>query len=421
MFQNNEKMCQLTECLACGSEALALVLDLHTQPLANSYKASPTEKQETFPLAINRCESCFHVQLTHAVNPDLMFKDYLYMSGTSNAMDNHFKWFANYTYEYFCALSAIRPSKVLDIGCNDGSQLNHYKNLNMMTHGVDPATNLHVHSSKKHLVYPTYFDMTFVERYHAYYDIIVAQNVFAHNYDPKAFLSAARNIMSNDSLLFIQTSQSDMILNGEFDTIYHEHISFYNVRSMRRLCERVGLYLIDVTKCPLHGNSYIFVISKNKLVNRPNNIQNLEDMEAKSGLYSVVTYTDYAKRAMSIAQKLKAVLTGLKEDYGVKIVGYGAAAKGMTLLNYIGFTEDHIDYIVDDNPLKAGMYTPGSNIEICGSSRIFLEPLDKALVFVPLAWNFYDSIVPRIKEIRKEASQTDYYVKYFPEVLVRSS
>ena len=121
-------------------------------------------------------------------------------------------------------------------------------------------------------------------------DIIVAQNVFAHNYDPKGFLTAARNLMTENSLLFVQTSQADMIKNNEFDTIYHEHISFYNINSMNELCKRSCMYIVDVIKCPLHGNSYIFVISKNKNMSRPANIANHIAMEKKAGLLSEQTY-----------------------------------------------------------------------------------------------------------------------------------
>lgn len=416
MFSQNNDIAVLDECLACGSNSLVSVLDLKTQPLANSYKDFKSENQSSFPLAINRCTTCHHVQLTHAVNPDLMFKNYMYVSGTSATMNDHFKWFANYTYEYFTALSALKPTRVLDIGCNDGSQLNHFKNLGMVTVGVDPALNLHAMSGKKHMVYPTYFDMKFVEDHPGVYDILVAQNVFAHNYNPKAFLTAARNLMSHDSLLFIQTSQADMILNSEFDTIYHEHVSFFNTRSMRMLCERAGLYLMDSIKCPLHGNSYIFVVTKNKLVARPHNVSNIEEMEKTRGLYSPVKYTEYALRSNAIAQELKSTLMEYKKE-GWKVIGYGAAAKGMTLLNYAGLDDTVFDYIVDDNVLKQGKFTPGTNIEIVGSARVTLEDPKTSLVFVPLAWNFYGEIVSKIKRLRPDS--TDDYVQYFPEVMVK--
>lgn len=253
MFENSNVL-ELTECLACGSEHLIPVLDLGKQPLANSYKDSKIEVQEEFPLAINRCQECYHVQLTHAVNPELLFKNYLYVSGTSETMREHFQWFADASMEIFQKYNNRGATDVLDIGCNDGSQLDQFKNLGLKTYGIDPATNLHERSSKNHTVWNEYFNMDFYIRNPFKFDIITAQNVFAHNYDPIAFLQVIRNMMDDETLLFIQTSQADMIKNNEFDTIYHEHISFYNVKSMNELCSRMGLYLIDVSKCPLHGN-----------------------------------------------------------------------------------------------------------------------------------------------------------------------
>lgn len=406
-----KNLVELKDCLACGSDELALTLNLNDQPLANSYKTTKDEVQEYFPLAINRCKHCFHVQLTHAVNPELIFKNYLYVSGTSNTMKEYFKWFAQYTFEYFENISALKPYCVLDIGCNDGSQLDAYLSLNMKTFGVDPAENLFKVSSKKHTVWPEFFNMDFVINHDKIFDIIIAQNVFAHNYDPKMFLRSARNLMNNTSLLFIQTSQADMILNNEFDTIYHEHINFFNVNSMNELCSRVGLYLMDVIKTPLHGNSYLFVITKNKNISRPANIINSINMEKKAGLLSEKTYDTYAKNCNDIVHELKSKLDDYRNTTTLPIVGYGAAAKGMTLLNY---AKIDLDFIVDDNPLKQGLFTPGMNIPIVGSEKILNE---KTTVFVPLAWNFFDEIKSKIKENRPNTN--DLFVKYFPKVEVQ--
>jgi SAM-dependent methyltransferase len=403
---------ELKECLACGSSHLKLTFNLGEQPLANSYKDSPDEIQEAFPLAINRCEKCYHVQLTHAVNPELMFKEYLYVSGTSLIMRQHFDWFANFTKEYFNFANALTPTTVLDIGCNDGTQLDYFQEKGFTTFGVDPAENLYERSSKNHKVYKTFFDMDFVVNHPGTFDIITAQNVFAHNYDPLKFLCAARNVMNNDSLLFIQTSQADMILNNEFDTIYHEHINFFNINSMNELCKRKDLYLIDVVKCPLHGNSYVFVISKNKSIRRLAHIQNLIDMERKAGLMSEKTYEDYAIKCEKVVSQLRSVCDDYNRlDVGFSVVGYGAAAKGMTLLNY---SKIKLDFIIDDNPLKQGKYTPGSNVLIVSSDG--LNDIKNGILFIPLAWNFYDEIRGKIKSVRN--NEYDLFCKYFPKVEV---
>jgi len=344
-----------------------------------------------------------------------MFKEYLYVSGTSNTMREHFKWFAEYARESFMTYNKHSAYSVLDIGCNDGSQLDAFKKSGApYTFGVDPASNLYeVSSSKGHTIWNAFFDMSYVTENPNYYDIIVAQNVFAHNYDPIAFLQAVRNVMDEDSMLFIQTSQADMIKNGEFDTIYHEHISFYNINSMNELCKRMNLYLIDVTKCPLHGNSYIFTISKNSTLNRPAHILNLIDMERKAGLLTDQTYIDYAEKCKKITKELRETVERYQSyEVGFNVVGYGAAAKGMTLLNFSGIKPD---FIVDDNPLKQGKFTPGSNVPIVGPEK--LDELRSATLFIPLAWNFFDEIRFRIKQRRN--NQYDRFITYFPKVEIK--
>lgn len=406
---------ELKECLACGSSDLKMTLDLGFQPLANSYRADKLEWLEMFPLSINRCEKCFHVQLTHAVNPDLMFKDYLYVSGTSQTMKDHFRWFADYSKEYYELLSGEYLETVLDIGCNDGSQLNYFLSDTIKTYGVDPAENLaEISRLNGHDIHVGYFDGDFSRRA-GNYNILIAQNVFAHNYDPLTFLRHAKNIMSSNSLLFIQTSQADMILNNEFDTIYHEHISFYNINSMNELCKRAGLQLIDVTKCPLHGNSYIFVISLWEWNARPANVANLIEMERRSGLLTDSTYVEYAEKCDRIAIELREAVNRAKK-VGYKVIGYGAAAKGMTLLNFAGLSFNDIDYIIDDNPLKQGLYTPGSSIPITsGDILSSLDPNAK-IMFIPLAWNFFDEISAKIRS--KRDNKEDRFMKYFPTLTV---
>ena len=408
MFSQNSNCIELKDCVACGSHRLKLVLDLGNQPLANSYKLKKDEFQEEYPLAINRCEDCFHVQLSHSVNPKLMFTDYLYVTGTSKTMHKHCEDFANLVD------SMVHAKTVLDIGCNDGTQLDYFANLNYETFGVDPAENLYDRSSKNHKVWCNFFNLDFVEKIENKFDAIVAQNVFAHGPNPLGFLMAAKRVMHDDSLLFIQTSQANMIQNNEFDTIYHEHISFFNSQSMKKLCERAGLHLVDVKHMPIHGTSYIFVISKTP---RNGNVNEIIQKEKDIGLYDEQTYVKYANRCNQIVEELlEAVSKFSRSDVGWVCVGYGAPAKGMTLLNY---SKLKLDYIVDDNPLKQNRFTPGSSIPIYSSDVI--QNHNDAICFIPLAWNFYDEIVSKIKQIRKDKFHvgSDQFITYFPKVEIK--
>ncbi len=215
--------------------------------------------------------------------------------------------------------------------------------------------------------------------------------------------------MNNNSFLYIQTSQSDMIRNNQFDTIYHEHISFFNINSFNELVKRTGLHLVDVIKTPVHGISYLFILHKEPM--NEHKVQNLIDVEREQGLLSIKTYEDYRNRVLEIVDTFKLLVedSGDFEDY--KIVGYGAAAKGMTLLN---FAQVDLDYIIDDNPLKQGLLTPGRNTKICSIDALKQYTDSDKILFVPLAWNFYEEIRERIKKVRN--NKNDMFLKYFPTV-----
>ena len=381
-----ENLQEIKKCLACDHDNLKMVLDLNNQPLANSYKNSKDAVEDSFPLAIKVCQVCHHVQLTHIVNPDLIYKNYLYVSGTTKTYVDYMDWYAKFCIEKL----GHTPSSVLDIGCNDGSQLDKFKALNVDTYGVDPAENLYETSSKNHKVTCGYFD----DKYNRSHDIITIQNAFAHNPNPLELLKNCKKNLEIDGLLFIQTSQADMILNNEFDTIYHEHISYYNIKSMMFLCNRAGLNLIDVVKTPIHGTSYIFIISADR--SAPNTIKNLVEMETAAGLYDNFTYTKYTsnciEKVANFAERVE-----YWRDQGYKIVGYGAPAKGNTFLN---FARIPLDIIIDDNKLKQGLFTPGSSIEIVGSEILGTYTEDDKVLFIPLAWNFFKEIKQRILSVR---------------------
>jgi SAM-dependent methyltransferase len=381
-----EHLQEIKNCLACDHDELKLVLDLNNQPLANSYKNSKDAVEDSFPLAIKVCQNCHHVQLTHIVNPDLIYKNYLYVSGTTKTYVDYMDWYAKFCIE---KLGHV-PSSVLDIGCNDGSQLDKFKALNVDTYGVDPAENLYETSSKNHKVICGYFD----DKYSHSHDIITIQNAFAHNPNPLELLKNCKKNLAINGLLFIQTSQSDMILNNEFDTIYHEHISYYNIKSMMLLCNRAGLNLIDVVKTSIHGTSYIFIISADE--SAPSTIKNLVDMETAAGLYTNDTYTKYRSNCISKVSNFIEKVQYWK-DQGYKIVGYGAPAKGNTFLN---FARIPLDIIIDDNKLKQGLFTPGSSIEIVGSEILSTYTEGDKVLFIPLAWNFFKEIKQRILSVR---------------------
>jgi len=384
---------KLTNCLCCGGTNLEDILNLNNQPLANSYLETVDEKEYSYPLGINYCMDCTHIQLTHVVDPDKLFKHYLYVSGTTKTLKDYFDWFVDFTRKY------TEGKKVLDIACNDGTQLDSYKEKGFITYGIDPAENLYPESSKKHSIVCDYF--TSAKQFDTKFDIITAQNVFAHNSYPKEFLESCKDALDTNGCIFIQTSQADMVANNQFDTIYHEHISFFSVKSFCALAHRAGLNVIDVTRTPIHGTSFVFVLSKD-----------LPDQSEKFiAEEQTLTYRimlKYANNCIRIAKETKAMVEALQKQ-GIKVIGYGAAAKGNTFLNFSKF---NLDYIVDDNPLKHRMFSPGSKIPILPPNTLFGE--EGEICVVPLAWNFFDEI--KSKVLSRKSDKINF-LKYFPEVV----
>lgn len=396
---------EVKKCRCCGNSNLEEILDLGEQPLANSYHKKD-EVLIKFPLKLMLCDKCLHSQLSIVVNPDLMFKNYLYTSGTSKTLNDYFSLFAHEVMQ-----DCEKDTKVLDIACNDGTQLDYFRKLGAKTYGVDPAENLCTISSKKgHIVVNDYWnENSFMQLSHRKpFDIIIAQNVFAHVHDLVKFLNLCKLSMHQNSVLYIQTSQCNMFKNFEFDTIYHEHLSYFSVNSMNAILDKHNLYISDVTKVPVHGKSFLFTITQNKNNQDKYLIDWLEqewkDFDDK--IYKVFSLAS-KKIVMNLYRKIYQYKTS-EEKY--KIIGFGAAAKGNTLLN---FGNIKLDYIVDDNPLKWGLYTPGTDILIKNPDELLKEK-DERIVFVPLAWNFYDEIYKKVKQRRP--NNDDIFIKYFPEL-----
>lgn len=391
MFKNIDR------CLCCDSNNLKEILNLGDQALANSYHHK-YEKLDRFPLRLNLCRKCYHLQLSIAIDPNLMFKNYLYVSGTSKTLNNYFEGFAQ-------KIRNLHPQakSILDIACNDGTQLDYFSKLGFDTYGIDPAENIYpISSAKGHNIYCDYFNKDTVKKIDKTFDIILAQNVFAHNANPLEFLQAAKEILNDNGTIYIQTSQSNMIKNNEFDTIYHEHISFFNLNSMKELCNRAGLYLTGSWREDIHGTSYIFQIDKMGF----SGVNTLFE----EFLYNEEIYDKYAKRCYEIRDEFNSIIKDLSKSH--ILIGYGAAAKGNTFLN---FAYASLDYIIDDNPLKCGLLTPGSNIPIV-NPEILQYHTKIPTIYIPLAWNFFSEIRKKINTL---TNSKNFYLTYFPEVKIQ--
>ena len=388
----------LDKCVACGGSNLEQFLDLAEQPLANNYHDG-TGGGESFRLGLNLCTDCYHTQLPVSVDPKAMFDHYLYVTGTSQTLRDYCDWFAQFVTDR----EQITHGNILDIACNDGTQLDSFRKLGWKTFGVDPAKNLFdIALEKGHMVRNAYWPISYPQM-----DVITAQNVCAHTPNPLDFLEGVKKALTVNGTAYIQTSQSQMYQRNEFDTTYHEHISFFSANSMKTLAERAGLVLTDIHITPIHGDSYVFVLKHQGAIVKSSVTETIRK-EGTEGRHNTMFYKQFGINAESIVRKLKDLVTRCQQE-GTPVVGYGAAAKGMTVLNA---NDIQLDWIVDDNQLKQGLLTPGTNIPIKDKSSL---DIDEHIVVIPLAWNFFNEIRANVEEVRQDKSTQ--YVQYFPNVM----
>ena len=405
IFTGMKNTCkELKYCLCCMNNNNTL-LNLGYQPLANDFHMKNIISK-TYPLRLMYCNKCFHCQLSHSVDPSILFKNYKYVSGTSQTGLEFFKDNAEFIHKY-----KKKPGKILDIACNDGSQLDFFKELEWETYGIDPAENIcPIAREKGHKVICDFWNDECADKL-PIMDVITAQNVFAHTPYIDKFLQSCKKVMDENTSLFIQTSQRDMIINGEFDTTYHEHISFYNTKSMNILTKRNGLVLNRVLEHSIHGRSYIFEIKLTK----DENIYNVDEhlkIENNLGLYNEKTYDRFKLNAERCINSLKLTIENYRTNK-YKIIGFGASAKGQTLICYGGID---LEYIIDENPLKIGNYSPKLDIPIV-SLEHFKEDKDEKILVVILAWNFAKEIKEKINK-NKGNKNIVIIEKYFPEIII---
>lgn len=376
------------------------ILDLGQQPLANSLIEDSDHPFHTYPLGLSVCPSCTHGQLTHFVDPKEIFVDYLYASGTSQTLKDFFSWFAGKI-----VASLGTDIEVLELASNDGSLLDALRQQGLNPTGIDPAENLcEVASKNGHSVKCGFFP---VVRPDAPVDVIVAMNVAAHTPDPSNFAQGIYDCLRPGGVALIQTSQANMIANGEFDTIYHEHYSFYTAKSMSTLARSVGLELERVELVSVHGNSFLFTLRKPG--GNPRKID-FSDTDQK-GFYVALpdplpplfnpncpegTASDIYERFAAAAEEKMYATSKLLDEHVAdgKFLGLvGVAAKALTFVHAAGLKPR---YFFDEASLKIGRFVPGSQTPILPLSA--LESIDQDVVLLIGAWNFAPELAEKIGE-----------------------
>jgi 2-polyprenyl-3-methyl-5-hydroxy-6-metoxy-1,4-benzoquinol methylase len=324
-----------------------------------------------------------------------MFLNYLYATGVSETFRRHFASMADLLVS---ELNLNQDSLVVDIGSNDGLLLGSFKKLGCKVVGVEPASNLASIAEKSGI--PTindFFRDRAVDSITVKYgraDLITATNVFAHVDNVSGFLSTAKNLLKNDGRLVIEVPYlARMIEMMTFDTIYHEHLSYFSALSMVNLIARNRMQVTKIDEVDIHGGS-LRVLVKNRDAEPSLAVQRMLKREMAQNLNKIQTYTRFAERVTKSKSDLLRFLASIRAR-NQTIVGYGAAAKANTLLNYCGIGKDYIEYIVDDSPLKQGLLTPGTHIPVLPSKTLSEERPNYILI---LAWNLADEIVMKVRQ-----------------------
>lgn len=391
---NNYKL----DCRACGSKNLDLVLSLGLTPLANNLLSSKNEDFNVYPLEILKCGEfdCFNVQLSVVVPPDEMFKNYLYISSTTEVFRNHFEKLAKKIVK---ENRLSNKSLVIDIGSNDGIFLEPLKQMGINFLGVDPAQNVAKIANEKGLkTINSYFDKKVVNKIDQKYgkaDVVTAFNVFAHSDELYEIALNISKILKKDGIFIFEVQYFLDTLNDlTFDNIYHEHTNYWTFTSLIRFFRDLPLKIYKVEHVDTHGGSLRVYCSNNKKRKTTNSVKEYLNKEIKNGVLQNSTYENFANKVKETKIDSINKITRLKNT-GQNIFGYGSPAKATTVLNYFGLNDSFIKYTIDDNYLKHNKFIPGTKIKIIDRKSLDPEKVDKVIV---MAWNYFQIIKDKNKE-----------------------
>lgn len=395
-------------CRLCGSTELLPSLSLAPTPPANEF-VDNRDAQDLFPLDVNQCDNCGHVQLGIVVDPHRLFDNYVYVSGTSPAFVRHFESYAQTMVSRF---GLTHDDWIVEIGSNDGTLLNCFKQLGCSNvYGYEPAKEIArtaANSFGVHVVVDFFNTLTasYFPHFASVVDplsdgkakLVVANNVFAHVGNLDEIAENVKVILHDDGVFVFEVSYFvDVINKCLFDTIYHEHTSYHTVDPLVGFFAKHGMSLFDVERVDTHGGSIRCYVDKGVRAVE-NSVAQLRIMEGAMGLvadcagfYSFNALGGLKTKIGVLKHQLTARVRELKSQ-GKKIAGYGAPAKATTLMYEFGLGPDEIDYIVDDSPWKQGLLTPGKHVPVVSSQHLVDDKPDYLLI---LAWNFADVIIAK--------------------------
>ena len=404
-------------CRFCGKKILNTLVDLGMSPLCESFIASDdlNSMEPFYPLHAYVCESCFLVQLDEFVSPEHIFTEYAYFSSYSDAWLKHAEKYVSLVVDRF---GLNQNSHIVEVASNDGYLLQYFIAREIPVLGIEPARNVAEVAIKKGV--PTrmdFFGETTARRLAAEgmsADLLLGNNVLAQVPDINDFVKGMKILLKPQGVITMEFPHLVRLMEGnQFDTIYHEHFSYFSFYTVEKIFAAHKLTLFDVEELPTHGGS-LRIYAKHDEDQTKGLCQGVNEIKAQEetfGINRLATYSDFGEQVKDTKRKLLDFLISARRQ-GQKIVGYGAPGKGNTLLNYCGIRTDFLDYTVDRNPYKQGKFLPGTHIPIFGPDRIKETRPDYLLI---LPWNFKDEVMDQMAYIREWGGK---FVVPIPEVRI---
>lgn len=383
----------IRECRICGDDKITTLLELGAQPPANSLRSLLQERLPKIPLTICRCPRCTTVQLTETVKPDYLFKNYVWVTGTSATAKDYCLLF----YKESLKRCAKHPLFVVEIASNDGTFLIPYKSKGHRVLGIDPAENIARIANAQGI--PTraeFFGQKVADDIvstHGKADFVFARNVLPHVDNVDDVVAGMRHCLNIRGIGAVEFHYAKNILDElHYDSIYHEHLFYFSIKSFSYLLDKHGLWVFDLIESPISGGSLVLYFSQEKRA--PSQaLQKKIEAEERSGLGLEVVWKRFSKQCFKHRETLISMIHG-EIDKGLAIIGYGASARSSTLLNFCGINKEHLLCIADQNPLKHHRYTAGTDILILPPDVAFSKNPDVVLL---LAWNFKEEILSLLK------------------------
>ena len=403
-------------CRFCNEVLINIFVDLGTSPLSNAFlKKEMIDSEKKYPLCAYVCDNCFLVQIPEFEKPENIFDNYAYFSSYSSTWLQHAENYVNMIIKKF---NFNEKNFVVEIASNDGYLLQFFKEKNIPILGIEPAVNVAKVAIEKEIPTITKFfsvntaNELRIEGKNA--DLIIGNNVLAHVPNLNDFVQGLKILLKSNGVITLEFPHIlQLIQNNQFDTIYHEHFSYFSLTSLYQIFSSHDLDIFDVEELPTHGGSLrIFVKhSSNVLYEKKQSVSKMLQVEEEFGLKKIETYKNFSNKVKKTKEELKKFLENAKKE-NKKIVCYGAAAKGNTLLNYCDVKYDEIEYVVDRNPHKQGLLLPGTHIPIKTPEKIFQTKPDYVLI---LAWNLKDEIMSQMEKIKMWGGK---FVVPIPEVKI---